>query len=35
MQHIYLGLFSTEAAAARAYDSSLVRLRGPSAATNR
>ena len=33
-KHIYLGLYNEEAAAARAYDRALVRLRGASAATN-
>ena len=33
-KHIYLGLYNEESAAARAYDRALVRLRGPSAATN-
>jgi len=33
-KHIYLGLYNEEAAAARAYDRALVRLRGPGAATN-
>lgn len=33
-KHIYLGLYSEESAAARAYDRALVRLRGPGAATN-
>jgi hypothetical protein len=33
-KHIYLGLYNEEAAAARAYDRALVRLRGSSAATN-
>lgn len=33
-KHVYLGLYDTEQEAARAYDSSLVRLRGSSAATN-
>ena len=33
-KHVYLGLYDSEEAAARAYDSSLVRLRGSSAATN-
>eukprot|EP01023_Acetabularia_acetabulum_P001944 TRINITY_DN10766_c0_g1_i3.p1 TRINITY_DN10766_c0_g1~~TRINITY_DN10766_c0_g1_i3.p1 ORF type:complete len:548 (-),score=114.85 TRINITY_DN10766_c0_g1_i3:294-1937(-) len=33
-KHIYLGLYEQEADAAKAYDRSLVRLRGSSAATN-
>lgn len=33
-QHVYLGLFSNESDAAKAYDRALVRLRGPQAATN-
>ena len=33
-KHIYLGLYNEEAAAARAYDRALVRLRGAAAATN-
>jgi len=33
-KHIYLGLYSQEQAAARAYDRALVKLRGPAAATN-
>ncbi|KAK9863786.1 hypothetical protein WJX84_011368 [Apatococcus fuscideae] len=33
-RHIYLGLFNNEEMAARNYDKSLVRLRGPGAATN-
>ncbi|KAK9846199.1 hypothetical protein WJX84_011506 [Apatococcus fuscideae] len=33
-RHIYLGLFGNEETAARNYDRSLVRLRGPGAATN-
>eukprot|EP01025_Chloroclados_australasicus_P062227 TRINITY_DN8172_c0_g1_i2.p1 TRINITY_DN8172_c0_g1~~TRINITY_DN8172_c0_g1_i2.p1 ORF type:complete len:621 (-),score=81.37 TRINITY_DN8172_c0_g1_i2:249-2111(-) len=33
-KHIYLGLFSEEGEAAQAYDRSLVRLKGPAAATN-
>ena len=33
-KHVYLGLYDTEEEAARAYDSSLVRLRGSAAATN-
>lgn len=33
-RHIYLGLFNNEETAARNYDRSLVRLRGPGAATN-
>ena len=33
-KHIYLGLFEGERDAAAAYDRSLVRLKGPTAATN-
>ena len=33
-KHIYLGLYNEEAAAAKAYDRALVRLRGGAAATN-
>jgi len=33
-KHIYLGLFNEEQMAAQAYDRALVKLRGPSAATN-
>lgn len=33
-KHIYLGLYNEEAAAAKAYDRALVRLRGAAAATN-
>jgi hypothetical protein len=33
-RHVYLGLYEGEAEAARAYDGSLVRLRGLTAATN-
>eukprot|EP01025_Chloroclados_australasicus_P035126 TRINITY_DN35860_c1_g4_i1.p1 TRINITY_DN35860_c1_g4~~TRINITY_DN35860_c1_g4_i1.p1 ORF type:complete len:268 (-),score=44.96 TRINITY_DN35860_c1_g4_i1:312-1064(-) len=33
-KHIYLGLYEDESEAAKAYDRSLVRLRGSSAATN-
>ena len=31
---MYLGLYDCQESAAQAYDSALVRLRGPSAATN-
>lgn len=33
-KHVYLGLFTEEVGAARAYDKSLVRLRGKGASTN-